>query len=132
MTHWVGRAQQRIHDEHKNTIINTFRRLGLSLNPNGSKDTELKIKDLPGITVGDQQLSDPKAIPDDEEETIDVDDGLLYTTEELANSINTTVVDEDLVTTDTDEDTQVNPDSSDDDVYDDEVDGDAMDIDMNM
>ena len=58
MTHQVGKAQEILHEEHQYTIIKTFRQTGISLNPNGSKDTELKIRDLPGIKVRDQTRSD--------------------------------------------------------------------------
>jgi hypothetical protein len=50
----LGRkAWKRLHLEYKNTIINTFRNVGLTLNPDGSEDSNLKIKDLPDIAVGD-------------------------------------------------------------------------------
>jgi hypothetical protein len=58
MTHWVGKAWEILHEEHQHTIIKTFRQTGLSLNPNGSEDTELKIRDLPGIKVGDWTRTD--------------------------------------------------------------------------
>jgi hypothetical protein len=53
MTQWVGKAWERLHLEHKDTIIKTFRNVGLSLNPNSSEDNELSIRDLPNIIVGD-------------------------------------------------------------------------------
>jgi hypothetical protein len=53
MTNWVAEAWEKVHTIHKDTIIKTFRQVGLALNPDGSEDSELKIKDLPGITVGD-------------------------------------------------------------------------------
>ena len=37
-------------------IIKVFRQVGLSLNLNGSKDLEIKIKDLAGIEVGKWEL----------------------------------------------------------------------------
>ena len=40
----------------KETIINTFRRVGLSLKTDGSEDAEIQIKELEGIAVGDWQL----------------------------------------------------------------------------
>jgi hypothetical protein len=52
LTYWVARAWKRLHLEYKDTIINTFRNVGLSLNPNGFKDTEIKIKGLLDIKVG--------------------------------------------------------------------------------
>jgi hypothetical protein len=53
MTWWVATAWKRVHDEYQDLIVKTFKHVGLSLNPNGSKDRELKIKDLPSIAVGD-------------------------------------------------------------------------------
>lgn len=53
LTYQVAKAWKRLHAEYKETIINTFRAVRLSLNPNGSKDNELKVKGLPHIAVGD-------------------------------------------------------------------------------
>jgi hypothetical protein len=39
--------------KYKKTIIETFQRVGLTLNPNGSEDHKLKIKGLDDIKVGD-------------------------------------------------------------------------------
>jgi hypothetical protein len=58
LTYWVARAWKRLHLEYKDTIIKTFRNVGLSLNPDGSQDEELKIKDLPDITIGDYRRQD--------------------------------------------------------------------------
>jgi hypothetical protein len=58
LTYWVARAWKRLHLEYKDTIINTFRSVELSLNPNSSEDSELKIKDLLDITVGDYRCTD--------------------------------------------------------------------------
>jgi hypothetical protein len=62
LTKWVAAAWKRLHIEYKQVIINTFRNVGLSLNPDGSEDHEIKIKDLDGITVGDysQKDADPE------------------------------------------------------------------------
>ena len=53
MTHWVREAWTRLHEEYKDIIIKTFRQVGLTLNPDGSEDIKLKIKDLLRITIGD-------------------------------------------------------------------------------
>jgi hypothetical protein len=58
LTHWVARAWKRLHIEYKDTIITAFRNVGMSLNPNGLEDGELKIKALDGITVGDWHRHD--------------------------------------------------------------------------
>jgi hypothetical protein len=88
ITQWVGKAWERLHLEHKETIIKIFRNVGLSLNPNGLEDHELSIRDLPNITVGDwtraleASAGNPIVIPDDVGDTIEVDgkdDGYLYT-----------------------------------------------------
>jgi gluconate kinase len=55
MTHWVGEAWIKLHQEHKETIVKTFRSIGLSLDPNGSQDSELKIQGLPNLVVGDYE-----------------------------------------------------------------------------
>ena len=95
LTQWVAKAWERLHIEHKDTIIKTFRNVGLSLNPNGSEDSELSIRDLPNITVGDYTKA-PKSsvenpiIPDDVGNTIEVDnegDGYLYTVQEVEEGI---------------------------------------------
>lgn len=44
LTRWVGIAWQQFHEQYKATIVTTFRQLGISLNPNGTEDHELKIK----------------------------------------------------------------------------------------
>ena len=41
-------------------IIKTFRSVGLSLNPDGSEDTKLKVKGLPNIKVRDYSREEPK------------------------------------------------------------------------
>jgi hypothetical protein len=46
-------AWKELHEKYKKTIIETFQRVGLSLNPNGSEDYKIKIKGLNGIKVGD-------------------------------------------------------------------------------
>jgi hypothetical protein len=55
MTHWVYKAFERVHLEHKDAIISCFKNVGLSLAVDGSEDHLLKIRDLPDITVGDWQ-----------------------------------------------------------------------------
>ena len=62
ITQWVGNAWETLHRDHKDTIIKTFRQTGLSLNPDGSDDRELKIRDLPGIEVGDWRRQEPIVI----------------------------------------------------------------------
>ena len=53
LTEWVATAWKRLHKEYKATIINTFRQVGLSLNPDSLEDYKIKIKGLDNIKVGD-------------------------------------------------------------------------------
>ena len=53
LTFWVAKAWKRLHLEYKDTIVQTFQALGMALNPNSSKDAELKVKGVPNIVVGD-------------------------------------------------------------------------------
>jgi hypothetical protein len=53
LTKWVAVAWKRLHEEKKDVIIKTFRQVGLSLNPDGSEDHELKIKGLDNLIIGD-------------------------------------------------------------------------------
>ncbi|ESZ90371.1 hypothetical protein SBOR_9243 [Sclerotinia borealis F-4128] len=53
LTEWVGKAWVQFHEEYQSTIVKIFRHLGLSLNPDGSEDHELKIRDLPDFEIGD-------------------------------------------------------------------------------
>jgi hypothetical protein len=50
-------------------IIKTFRQVGLSLNPDGSEDLEIKIKDLEGIEVGKWELEVDVSQEEDEDST---------------------------------------------------------------
>ena len=54
LTYQVIRAQKRLHLEYKYIIVIVFRSVGISLNPNRSKDIKLKIKALNRIVIGDQ------------------------------------------------------------------------------
>ena len=65
LTHWVAKAWKRLHLEYKDTIINTFQSVGMSLNPDGSEDAKLKIKGLEGIKVGDYRRLD--GVPQEED-----------------------------------------------------------------
>jgi hypothetical protein len=53
LTQWVAVAWKELHEKYKDTIIQTFQQVGLTLNPNSSEDHELKIKGLENIQVGD-------------------------------------------------------------------------------
>jgi hypothetical protein len=51
LTHWVLQAWNTLHELHRETIITAFQHVGLSLNPDGSEDWKLKIRDLPGLNL---------------------------------------------------------------------------------
>jgi hypothetical protein len=53
-----------LHKEHKDTIVQTFRNVGLALNPDGSEDAELKIQDLPNLQVGEWRLPKESGVED--------------------------------------------------------------------
>jgi hypothetical protein len=65
----------------------------LSLLTDGSKDNLLKIQDLLDIIVGDWQQApkgfakNPTVIPNNASELIEVDEGFLYTAQEVAEGI---------------------------------------------
>jgi hypothetical protein len=60
LTQWVAGAWKQLHVQYKDTIIQTFRHVGLSLNPDGSEDHEIKIKGLENIEVGDFSREGPE------------------------------------------------------------------------
>ena len=139
MTHWVATAWRKVHETHKDTIIKTFRQVGLSLNPDGSEDAELKIKDLPGIIVGDYNrvTEEPIVIPDDDDtgDTIEVQqdqEGLLYTEQEVEDGLVDMKENPSDVTTDSGEDTDACFDYDSGSDFDEEIDGDAEDGDCIM
>jgi hypothetical protein len=49
MTHWIRNAGETLYRDYQDFIINSFSKVGLSLNPDGSEDHEIKIRDLPEI-----------------------------------------------------------------------------------
>ena len=57
LTHWVAEAWEWLHLERKELIKQTFRKVGLVLNPDGSEDAEISIRDLPDIEVGEWKHS---------------------------------------------------------------------------
>jgi hypothetical protein len=99
----------------------------LSLNPDGSEDSELKIRDLPGITVGDYStasVSNPIIIPnDDTSNTIEIE-------ENLDDDLDTRFDDDSDAQFDDDSDARFDDDSDSD--FDDDIDSDADDGDCYM
>ena len=122
LTKWVGEAWKKLHEFHKDAIIETFQNVGLSLPTDGSKDNLLKIRDLPDIIVGDWQqvlkgtTKNPTIIPNNASESIEVDD------EEKEDDITTDSRDE--------SEEQFDYDSQSD--FDDDVDGDEVEEDEYM
>lgn len=134
MTYWVSQAWEKLHLKHKDTIIQTF--VGLSLNPDGSKDSELKIKDLPNIEVGDYRManSDSNLIVIDDDITVEEEqvqeESLLYTAQEVEEGIN--IENEADITTDLYDDSDERFDYNSDSDFDDDIDGDEVEGDCNM
>lgn len=54
-TSWVAEAWAELHDRSQTTIINTFGRVGLSLNPGGLEDAEILIKGVEALEIGDYE-----------------------------------------------------------------------------
>jgi hypothetical protein len=132
LTKWVGGAWEKVHKYHKDAIIKIFQNVGLSL-PDGSRDSELSIRDLPNIKVGGwartlkASAENPIVNPDVGGDTIEVDneaDELLYTAREVEQGIIEKAENEHEVTTDSggESDQRFDYDSESD--FDDDVDGD--------
>ena len=115
MTQQVVEAWEKLYKEHKDTIIKTFRQVGLSLNPNGSEDSELSIRDLPNITVGDYTRQNPN------DNVADIDD------DNVPNTDNDSVAN-----TDDDSAADTDNDFDSDSDFDEDIDGDEEDRDCNM
>ena len=56
LTQWVGKAWIKFHEQHRGTIVRSFRKIGVTLAIDGSEDEELAIKDIPDVEVGDWRL----------------------------------------------------------------------------
>ena len=48
---WVLEAYNILHEKYGHLIIKAFEQVGLSLNPDGSEDWKLKIRDLPSMST---------------------------------------------------------------------------------
>ena len=148
MTHQVGIAQERLYREHKDTIIKTFKNVGLSLNPDRSEDHKLKIKDLPDLIVGDYNLlpavglaDNPIIIPDNGplvapqiilgDEEVDEPDTFI-TAREAIKGVIIKEEDLDVVTTDSEDDTDKAFDYDSDKDFDNDIDSDELDNDENI
>jgi hypothetical protein len=132
LMYWVAKVCERLHIEYKDTIIKTFRSVDLALNPDGSEDSELSIRDLPNITVGDYtkapkaSVENPIVILDDVDNTIEVSndgDGYLYTAQEV-EGIAVKVENEDDTTTDSSDESDTQFDYDSESEFDDDIDGD--------
>lgn len=93
LTHWVGQAWRELHKDNGDLIRQTFRKLGLSLTVDGSEDTELKIRDLPNIEVGDWHLEEDEeeVQPDD---PVEIDEATGMTHEGDSMHVENEVIDE--------------------------------------
>jgi hypothetical protein len=138
LTHWVAEAWDKVHKYHQDAIIKSFKNVGLSLPTDGSKDLELSIRDLPNITVGDwtkapeATTENPIVISDDVGDSIEIDDGFLYTAKEVEEGIKVKVEDEDEVTTNSGDESNQGFDYNEESDFDDDVDGDEDELDENM
>ena len=141
MTHWVAKAFERVHLEHKDAIIACFKSVGLSLAVDGSEDHLLNVWDCPNLTIGDWQqalkgsataliLVDDNTI--DMIEVEDNDDGLLYTAQEVAKGITIKEEDENNVTTDSGVSSNERFDTDSESDFDDDINGDEDIDDENM
>ena len=148
VTYQVAKAQKILYKQHKDTIINTFRNLGLSLNPNGSEDSQLKIQDILDITIGEWKLLEEDTIIIDSQapsthatnldfqnpiapftielrtrsQTTSTRKDLYYTHKEIEEGISDREDDENDITTDSGDDTEARFDSDDDKEFDPEYD----------
>lgn len=52
ITHCVGEAWNWLHEEKKDMIIRSFPHVGLTLNVDGSEESEIRVKDVPNLEVG--------------------------------------------------------------------------------
>lgn len=74
----VGEVFYRFHEEKKDIICRVFRKVGLSLQVDGSEDSELDIKGFSGLEIGnwrdDIGTAPPEAdIPEAEDENLNVE-----------------------------------------------------------
>jgi hypothetical protein len=49
LVQWTLEAYNELHEKYGHLIVKAFEQVGLSLNPDGSEDWKLKIRDLPGL-----------------------------------------------------------------------------------
>jgi hypothetical protein len=69
---WVAQAWDDLHKYDSQTIIDAFRDVGLSLPIDGSQDDQIKVRDLPGLEVGDWKSWTPVGgIPQPSDELLD-------------------------------------------------------------
>ena len=60
LTRWVGQAWDDMHAKDSDMIRQAFVQVGLGLPIDGSRDSEIKIKDFPGVQVGNWRDWQPK------------------------------------------------------------------------
>jgi hypothetical protein len=126
-----------VHKYHKDAIIKSFRDVGLSLPTDGSRDSELSIRDLPNITVGDwtrapEATAENPIVISDISDSIEIDDGYLYTAKEVEEGIKVKEEDKDEVTTDSRDESDQRFDYDEESDFDDDADGNEDEADENM
>ncbi|MCJ1360275.1 MAG: hypothetical protein MMC33_010279 [Icmadophila ericetorum] len=72
LTKWVAEACKQLHVDNKDTIIRTFRKVGLTLNADGSEHHELAIKDMGDIQIEDYSRDIPVDIDEEMLDSITV------------------------------------------------------------
>jgi hypothetical protein len=58
MTHCVADAWEKLHREHSSIVQKSFQQNGIALDPEGSEDYLLSVKDLPNLApeIGDRSV----------------------------------------------------------------------------
>lgn len=79
LTTWcAGDAYYKFHSEKSKIISQAFRKVGLSLPPDGSCDSELDIKGFTGLEIGDWQEADNQDLFADIEQSYDNHEGIEF------------------------------------------------------
>ena len=107
---WVGQAWRALHSQHTSTIRQTFRNLGLSLAVDGSEDEEIKVKDIPGLEVGDWRVHDDQEDIQEMEEVDMEAEGVEGNHEDIQNAEREFVFEDEL------EEEEIDEESSDEEI----------------
>jgi hypothetical protein len=127
----------KVHKYHKDAIIKSFRDVGLSLPTNGLRDSKLSIQDLPNIIVGDwtralKATAKNPIVISNISDSIEIDDGYLYTAKEVEEGIKVKEEDVDEVITDSRDESNQRFDYDEESDFDDDANGDEDEAGENM